>query len=227
MTQGFVEPIHPGKSFRWRIKNDSDGVSSSWVIFGSKKHDDVYIATRATEGIMKISFHASGTWNVSLTSEAVSRWGIEAKDRHMLTLREHSEVIPGWTLGAQIFVPNSQLRPSSEPESSKNHDIPSSTTTNSTVIEIYFESNDGIHLVEFPKSFPVCVVEKPSGGLVWVIARSVDLQTDPESEFHNYIQEARSFYEAVQLDHPIVYRDHLLGSQDETGVLVLLELALD
>lgn len=223
VSNAWGEPIPPGKSCRWRVKNGRGEVSSQWIISTSRNHDDVYLVTRSTKGISKISFHASGIWNVGLTTEAAKQMGIGPKDRHLLQLSKRDDLVPGWILAIQICVPNSQLRFPFEEESSKTKDIPASLSDDATIIEIYFQESGNIPDIELHRSYPVGVLRKSSGASVWVVARSAMLPWKPEEKFRGDIENARTFRTKHGLT---VNRDHLLGHDEPTGAIILLEMDL-
>jgi hypothetical protein len=61
----------PGFTFRFGIGDPSGLQSGVWRVWADSGESDVYVAIRTIAGIKKISLHATGACNASLTSQAV------------------------------------------------------------------------------------------------------------------------------------------------------------
>jgi hypothetical protein len=61
-------------SVRLALTGDGGRRSSVWSLFTAKKTPDVYVAPRVLGGQVKISLHASGSWQVGFTAESDRTW---------------------------------------------------------------------------------------------------------------------------------------------------------
>jgi hypothetical protein len=61
----------PGLTFRFGVRDPAGLQSGVWRVWTDPGKSDVYVAIRTIAGISKISLHATGTCNASLTSQAV------------------------------------------------------------------------------------------------------------------------------------------------------------
>lgn len=87
--------------------------SSVWRLWGTKKTNDLYLASRASAGIFKYSFHESGDWRLQLIARdhrdgpAFAYHGL--KDGRLLDRWSRPASRGGWTEMLSIWVPWSDL----------------------------------------------------------------------------------------------------------------------
>lgn len=87
--------------------------SSDWRVWTHK--NDVYFQTAPLGGVLKVSLHESGRWQMSFTSEFVKKMQAKGQwpaiSRHMSRWSRPREISPGVTLAFRIIIPTSELRP--------------------------------------------------------------------------------------------------------------------
>ncbi len=110
-----IPPIlDPGQKFRWFAQTPDERRSSSWTTWTSRNSPDVYLANRALGADLKMSFHASGTFQTSfLSDETSARWR-GGSSRHLDRWERPPEFAPGWTHLFEVVLPGPEMRPFQE-----------------------------------------------------------------------------------------------------------------
>lgn len=85
--------------------------SSSWRIWTSRNHKDVYVAPRQLAGQVKVSLHASGSFQSGFVNEEVAvLWQRSDAGRHLDIWDRPPEFEPGWTRIFEVILPDAELR---------------------------------------------------------------------------------------------------------------------
>lgn len=165
----------PGGTLRVRVERASDGAcSSTWRVWGSRNHNDVYVGARTIVNTMKASLHESGQWQHSFISdEKAAPWRGD-QGRHMDRWSAPDPVAPGLYRAYGIIVPDCDLapRPDGTTESGSVVVLPSPGPGRAVEIVVaLFEQGSTTSLV-----FDECIVaggiKLPNGGGVGVIGRT-------------------------------------------------------
>jgi hypothetical protein len=84
----------------------ADGrTSSSWSVWTSRNHKDVYLAPRQLAGQVKVSLHQSGSFSTSFVSEQkAARWLGVGAERHLDIWDRPPEFEPGWTRFFEVIL---------------------------------------------------------------------------------------------------------------------------
>ena len=105
-----IEELTPGKSIRLQLSGGDDRASTAWCAFSSKKSPDMYVSPRMMGGDVKISLHASGSFNTGVVSEKAVKLS-EAASRHWdIWKRSEDEIGPKATRAWYLLIPDSELR---------------------------------------------------------------------------------------------------------------------
>lgn len=62
----------PGTKLRFTVGRSGERVSGTWVVWTTKRTDDVYLAARHLGRVHKVSLHASGRWQHGFISDDVA-----------------------------------------------------------------------------------------------------------------------------------------------------------
>jgi hypothetical protein len=98
---------------RFVVRDENNQRSSAWRLWTEKS--DVYLSVRSLAHALKISLHASGQWQLSLTSPYYNQlvqnhdWDT-SKSRHLRKWLRPPEYRPGVTIALRIIFPTSELR---------------------------------------------------------------------------------------------------------------------
>lgn len=120
-----LTPVPPGGAVRFRLVGEAGLTSTSWIVWTTRRTDDVYVAGRQSAGWTKVSLHASGVWQHGVVKERTTELGVHPDDRLFSRWTHHPERATGWTLAVLIVVPHGELRaPHKPPEATKIREIP-------------------------------------------------------------------------------------------------------
>ena len=75
-----------------------------------EKHGDVYLGLRNIAGKIKISFHISGSWQFSLTSEHFKKDNLGRENRHIAIWEKPEGNYNKMTLGFRVAIPHIELK---------------------------------------------------------------------------------------------------------------------
>ena len=102
--------------YRFGVRSHNMRMSKVWRVWSLPRtgKSDVFLTAGRLAGIFKASLHQSGTWQVSFTSQFVSKIsdrGTWTKvSRHFDRWQRPDEVGHGVTLALRILIPSSELR---------------------------------------------------------------------------------------------------------------------
>lgn len=83
-------------------------MSTTWKLFSGRKSPDFYIVPMMCGGALKVSLHASGSWQVGITKEhQESNEALEA--RHWEIWKRGPEMAPGIVRGWYLLIPEREL----------------------------------------------------------------------------------------------------------------------
>lgn len=141
--QGRPQEQPPGGTVRFAVVDSAGYRSADWRVWTSRNHDDVYLAPRLAAGWIKVSLHASGSWQHGfIAGEATQQHRPAGSSRHFAIWGQPSQLVPGWTRAARIVVPASELQPRSASGTPGRPvaKIPVSGEHNAAVIGIWLEA---------------------------------------------------------------------------------------
>lgn len=185
-----LETVLPGGTIRWGIFAPDGRRSPSWRVWTSKQTDDCYVAGRDVAGEVKISLHASGEWQHSITQPAAARRALA--ERHLDRWVRPPDFAPGWTVGVRVWIPDSELRewPSSEPpEAGRVLAVPLAEQGNATLVTVYVEEPNSA-MIELDNALPVGRLMMASGTSALVVATRESLPDRWRSRFAVQLDEA-------------------------------------
>jgi hypothetical protein len=216
-------PLSPGRGVKFSLRDPVSGLqSSTWLVKTSKNHDDLYLAETGSGGYWKTSHHnESGVWRIAMTKEGATDLGVKRE-----VASEWRMPIPedGWIEGTAVLVPKKFLSPLTSTLKADVIVVPMSTEHNAVVVRLFFEE-PGAKVAQFPAAFPVAVLERFGGGLVYVLAEPVTVDQPQLSEFDAMCTEAREFIPEAQLR--ALPRFVGVGIMDERRVVMDLSVTLD
>lgn len=224
------EPREPGSSIRVAVVADDGRRSTTWRIWGSKNHDDVYVAGRESAEVVKVSLHESGRWQHGFTTEAVRQGAARpGENRHFHRWDKPEPIAPGITLGLRVLLANSELRSGEVGRQSKEVIVaPPAEHGSGIAIDIYLVDKDcPLEHVEFPRAALVGRLKLPAGGEVLVMAQDVTLDDEPARLFADIVDRAASIASKHDIEDGVVPRIVVYGHNQEHATLELVELAVD
>jgi hypothetical protein len=161
--------------------------SNVWVLFTSKRHNDVYISIRSFADVVKVSLHESGSWRWAFTREHLSTSSPvipPGANRTVDMWQRPSEIAPGCIQAFQVWVPSSEVTMPENPEAKpdryqkKIHWVPRAPEGYSTCFTVVFSGPEVVPLSWDAKAGkhtyparPIWHAELPKHGQkVWVLA---------------------------------------------------------
>lgn len=110
-----ITELDPGGSLRVQLAGLDGRVSTVLTAFSAKRSPDMYIAPRVLGGDVKISLHASGSYQVGLTREAASRRGTDNRHWEIWDNRDQRrDLAPGVERAWYMLLPDEELRSGSQ-----------------------------------------------------------------------------------------------------------------
>jgi len=173
---------------RFGIGDPNHKHSMSWKLWSdnSPNKSELYITQRKLGGIMKVSFHQSGSWHISFSKSTYLNFVKGAiptfNDRFIKKWERPEEIAPGITLALRIIIPNSSLNSNSQikkpskvkwinpPEKEKAIEVYIFITTESTIVSNWPGKN-GMG-TEYIGSF-----QMNNGETVWAVYKIIETPT--------------------------------------------------
>ena len=169
-------PLHvpPGRGVKFSAQDRDTGLhSSTWLVKTSKNHDDVYLAEINSSGLWKTSHHNEhGVWRIAMTKEGAIELGIE---RQVASSWPMPAAEDGWIEGVAVLVSKQYLGPLTKALKDDIVVVPMSSSHNGIVVRLFFEELDAVPST-FPAAFPIAVLDRFGGGLVYVLAEPVEIE---------------------------------------------------
>lgn len=114
-NQHFLRAADPNRPIRFSV-GEPGRRSTIWRLWAGKHKNDVYLASRKTAGIFKVSLHESGDWRLQWVKRDDSVHYVSYNDDFADASRiMHQWVRPnsrsGWTDALSIWVPGSEVVP--------------------------------------------------------------------------------------------------------------------
>lgn len=218
-----MQDHEPGTSRRIQLIGEGDEVSSVLSIFSAKKTPDMYVVPRMLGGEMKISLHASGSWQAGLTKE--SAVDLQAgESRHWEIWKGGAQIGPGVVRAWYLIVPAKELRRGKRDD--KAYHLPPVGAGHAVSLELLMMANDGptlmfddIHIVgtwRLAGRDERCVV----------VARRIPWGEDVQAWAAEYRAQVAAQTAAAGIERTPEHRYYLHG-HDPQGVRFGLELAAE
>ena len=130
----------PGKNRRIQLTGSSGRCSTVWTVFSAKRSADVYVCPRMSGGAVKVSLHASGSWQVGLTAEP-AKGRTPTQSRHWEIWQRGDGIGPGVTRAWYLLIPDRELRVgATDPKAFK---LPAVGQGYAASVELLLTRNDG------------------------------------------------------------------------------------
>lgn len=112
-SQHNLGPAHPNRPIRFCV-GEPGRRSTIWRLWAGKKKSDIYIASRKSAGIFKVSLHESGDWRIQWVNRDPSVHVASYEGEHIGAGRIIHQWVRtpssgGWTDGVSIWVPGSEV----------------------------------------------------------------------------------------------------------------------
>jgi hypothetical protein len=161
--------------------------SNVWVLFTSKKENDVYLSMRSFADLIKVSLHKSDDWRWAFTEEHLSSPSPmlpSSGNRTMDKWERPAEFAPGCVKAFQILVPSSEVTMPEYPEGSldkyrkKIHWVPRAPENFGTCFTVIFTASEvgpgswqATAGQQIYQAHPIWHTQLPRDGkYVWVLA---------------------------------------------------------
>jgi hypothetical protein len=174
--QSFPKPLPPGAAVKFVAVDPHTGNRSAvWRVSTGKYKDDIYLMEVITGRSWKVSHHtAGGVARIAMTSEEARKNG---RGRSVADEWKVEPTSRGWSEGVGVIIPCPYLRPATEQIADGVSTVGTSPRHSSVRIRLFFEEAEA-EPVWVDNSFVIAILERPSGGLVWVVATPETLSSD-------------------------------------------------
>jgi hypothetical protein len=186
----------PGEGVKFTVVDPMTGYqSSTWRVWTGKNVDQVFLLELATGPAWKVSHHnepghATGqpAWRIAMTRQEADSQGIErAVVDHWIPDKPNQ----GWIEAVGVLIPFAFLRPSTEGPSTSVVQVKSSPACSAYCVHLYFEEVGAVG-ISFPPGLPIAVLERSTGGRVYVLATPEHLGARQFDAFSLMRSEARA-----------------------------------
>lgn len=120
--------------FGVRISNKYSKIYRIWL----NKKGDIYLSLRNIASRLKVSFHISGSWQISLTTEQYKNDKLNLDNRHIKLWNKPEGNYGEMTLAFRILIPHSELKENQKHTEKKINWIESENKNDATEIVIIF-----------------------------------------------------------------------------------------
>jgi hypothetical protein len=170
--------LRPGKALKFVVEDPATGNrSSTWRIWTGKVADDVFICETESGGEWKTSLHNDwGKWRIAMTAEAAIRRGVS---RTVISDQDRPRpASDGWTEGTALLIPCSDLRPLSKILPDDVIRVPTSPSHSAIGVRLLLQEADSATFTAVDGAFGLGVLERPKGGIVYMVAQITSLSSD-------------------------------------------------
>ena len=183
-------PLPAGSTVRFRVR-DADGRSgSSWSVRTAAHSGDVYVSHREGGRWVHTSFHESGQWHYTVTSEGQAL--DPGSPPYLGVITEHAEIAPGWLHAMRITVARDELR-SGWVERVRERpvvEVPADTGFDAVSIDVLLGATGAAPIRVDEHAFLIAELARGDGGSVVVIAVPTDLDVPVRVALAPLIREA-------------------------------------
>jgi hypothetical protein len=166
--------LAPGKGAKFTVVDSATGYrSSTWHVWTGKNADQVFLQELATGPAWKVSHHNEPSrttglpaWRIAMTQEEADNLDIE---RVVIDHWVPDTPDQGWIEGVGVLIPFAYLRPSTEALSTSVVQVQSHHACSAYSVHLYLEEVGAIGLA-FSPGLPIAVLERRTGGRVYVLA---------------------------------------------------------
>lgn len=167
-------PLPPGRASKFAVVDPSSGArSSTWRVSTGKNVDQIYLMELVTGPVWKVSLHnepghltGEPAWRIAMTAEETKELGTE---RPVVDHWIPPKPDGGWVEGVGVLIPFAYLRRSTEPLDASVLKIPIATACAGFSVRIFLEEVGAVGTA-FPPGLPIAILERCSGGRVYILA---------------------------------------------------------
>jgi hypothetical protein len=219
--------VPAGGVLRFQIVDTGDRASEAWRIWTTATTADVYIGARSIANDIKVSLHQSGIWQHGFSEDGAKKAGVDAKDRLFQRWKAHADLIPGWQRPVQIIFAADQLQAggTTQPETVRKVSAPA--RHNAAIVELWMESPGEHPPLRVDDAAQIDMISRGDEGSVWVFSRAFDLPWVPAERFRLELAQARESRKSLGLPPSGLRRIAVHELDEDTGTLILCELAVD
>lgn len=200
--------------------------SSTWHIMTARNVDQIFLQELATGPAWKVSHHNEPSWTSGQPAWRIAMTQQEAARRNSgrVVIDEWVPKTPdrGWIEGVGVLIPFAHLRPSSVQPPRLVVEVPSSPVCSGYSVRLFLE-DPGATGIAFPPGRPIAVIERCTGGRVYVLATPVTLDRRQFDAFDLMRREAQAD-RSDELTYP---SDRFVGGLNLRGQRCLVDLTLN
>lgn len=197
MTQSATWPatVAAGDGCKFAVVDRSTGHrSSTWRASTAKNVDQIYLMEMETGRDWKVSLHnepgrdtGKPAWRIAMTSEGAREQGIE---RQVVDHWVPNEPEDGWIEGVGVLIPFSYLRAASQPLSPSVVQVATVDVCSGYYVRSFL-ADAGAVPMGFPPGFPVAVIDRCTGGRLYILAEPAVLAERQNEAFEALCEESR------------------------------------
>ncbi len=136
-----VTDYAPGKGCRLQLTDGANRCSTVWRVFSAKNAADMYVVPLMFGGAVKVSLHATGSWQAGLVNANPAHVSSN-ESRHWDIWKRGPELAPGTVRGWYLIIPDQELR--TGPADAQAHCIPPVGSGHAVSIEFLMMANQGL-----------------------------------------------------------------------------------
>jgi hypothetical protein len=175
-------------------------------------------------GHIKISLHASGSWQHSYTAESAAR--LQIQERHFDRWQRPPELAVGWARALQIVVSHADLRVNGAPSAGVQSVPAHPRFGNATAVTVLLEEQ-GATAIRVEEAVHVGTLDQYGGGAVVVVAQPVDLPQPVLDQLADVRRQAAATLDPTRLIENETPRIALFGRGATGADRIVFELAID
>jgi hypothetical protein len=187
--------LAPGKGRRFAVADPLTGKRfSTWRVWTGRNVDQVYLMEMETGPVWKVSLHnepgrlsGEAAWRIAMTREEAESLGVE---RRVIDHWIPQQADGGWIEGVGVLIPFAYLRQMTYPLPPSVVQVPSSAACSGYSVRLFLEEIGAVGIA-FPPGLPVAVIERCTGGRVYVLATPIQLSARQYEAFDLLIERAR------------------------------------
>lgn len=216
-----MEALPPGAKLRVQLV-DGNRASSSYTILSSKTGADVYIVPKSMGGAVKVSLHASGSWQVGITKEHAAKHA-PAGRRHWDIWKGAGDLGPGLRRAWYLLLPDNELR--RVWINSRAKPLPPVGSDHAVSLEVLLADDVGPGF-DLGHACPVARLELPGVSYsAVVVARRIPWPAERRAWAKTFLDAALAAAQEQGYSNPEPFHRLFLHGQDEQGVRFGLEMA--